>query len=85
MAGRTSLLGGLAGVLLALSLAACGRSGETTVDIGSVEADSAVAAVVNGEPIYTSDVDNEAKYQGLIEGVNSICAAGRYIGYLGIG
>jgi peptidyl-prolyl cis-trans isomerase C len=72
MAGRKRLLAGVAAVLIGLIPAACGRSGETTVDIGSAEADSAVAAVVNGEPIYTSDVDNEAKYQGLIEGVEKL-------------
>jgi peptidyl-prolyl cis-trans isomerase C len=52
--------------------AACGRSGETTVTVSGAEADSAVAAVVNGESIYVSDVDNEARYQGLIEGVEKL-------------
>lgn len=72
MAGRTSLLAGVAVALLAVSLTACGKSGETTVDVGPAEADSAVAAVVNGEPIYVSDVDYEAKYQGLIEGAEKL-------------
>ncbi|HEV7691290.1 MAG TPA: peptidylprolyl isomerase [Hyphomonadaceae bacterium] len=72
MAGRRPLLAGVAAVLLAVSLAACGKSGETTVDVGPGETDSAVAAVVNGEPIYVSDVDNEGRYQGLIEGVEKL-------------
>jgi peptidyl-prolyl cis-trans isomerase C len=68
MAGRKRLLSGAAGILLAgLIAASCGKS-ETTGKSSASASDSAVAAVVNGEPIYVSDVNNEAEVQDLIDG-----------------
>jgi peptidyl-prolyl cis-trans isomerase C len=67
MAGRDRLRFGVAGVLLAfLSLSACGKP-EAAAPTTAAVADSAVAAVVNGEPIYVSDVNLEAEVQDLID------------------
>jgi peptidyl-prolyl cis-trans isomerase C len=67
MAGRKRLLSGVAGLLLAsLILASCGKS-ETTGKASASTSDAAVAAVVNGEPIYVSDVNSEAELRDTIE------------------
>ena len=72
MAGRKRLLSGAAGILLAgLALASCGNA-ETTGKSSTSASDAAVAAVVNGEPIYVSDVNNEAEVQDLIEGAEKL-------------
>ncbi len=58
-----------AGALTALaSLAACSGAGEAANAAAAAADPSAVAAVVNNHPIYVSDVDLEARVQGLIEG-----------------
>src|SRR5262245_39564497 len=72
MAGLGHLLArsgwGVAGVLAAgLVLASCGKA-ETKAAAAAAVSDAAVAAVVKGEPIYVSDVNNEAEVQDIIEG-----------------
>lgn len=49
----------------ALMLSACDRDASTLTSVRSV--DAATAALVNGEPIYISDVELEAAAQGKIE------------------
>lgn len=63
---RNRLTGVAVAALLALSLAGCG--GPATEVARAASADpSAVAALVNGQPIYVSDVELEARVQGMIE------------------
>lgn len=50
---------------VATGLAGCGRAGEPPST--QVPVDAAVAAVVNGEPVYLADVELEAASQGLTE------------------
>ncbi|MEO0982649.1 MAG: peptidylprolyl isomerase [Pseudomonadota bacterium] len=45
---------------------ACGQSGDTAREPG-FRVDSATAAVINGEPIFLSDIELEAAAQGLID------------------
>ncbi|MEM1149784.1 MAG: peptidylprolyl isomerase [Pseudomonadota bacterium] len=59
-----SLFAAAAGAYLVLSLAACDMT--VTDQPNQVRVDGAVAAVVNGEPIYLSDVELEATAQGAI-------------------
>ena len=68
MAFRNRLLGVGSAVVLALSLglAGCGKQASTSEDAAMADP-SAVAAQVNGEPIYVSDVELEAKVQNLID------------------
>ncbi|MDP3736703.1 MAG: peptidylprolyl isomerase [Hyphomonadaceae bacterium] len=68
MAFRGRLKAGVAAAALAaiLTLAACGESAEEG-DAAAAADPSAVAALVNGSPIYVSDVELEGRVQGLIE------------------
>jgi peptidyl-prolyl cis-trans isomerase C len=68
MAIRNRLLGMGSAVVLAMSLglAGCGKQAATSEDAAMADP-SAVAAQVNGEPIYVSDVELEAKVQNLID------------------
>jgi len=64
---RNRLTGAAIAGLLALGLAGCG--GSTSEVAAAATADpSAVAALVNGQPIYVSDVELEARVRGEIEG-----------------
>jgi peptidyl-prolyl cis-trans isomerase C len=65
--GRNSLTGVGSAIVLAvcLGLAGCGESAPKGED-AAVADPSAVAAMVNGQPIYVSDVELEAKVQDLI-------------------
>jgi len=66
--GRNSLMAMGSAIVLAvcLGLAACGKSVPKGED-AAVADPSAVAALVNGQPIYVSDVELEAKVQDLID------------------
>jgi peptidyl-prolyl cis-trans isomerase C len=66
MAARTRLLGGAGALSALLLLAACGQSSPKSEAAAAAEA-SAVAATVNGRPIYVSDVQLEAEAQDLVE------------------
>src|SRR5262245_3538474 len=68
MAVRNRLLGVGSALVLAMSLtlAGCGKQVTTTEDAAMADP-SAVAAQVNGEPIYVSDVELEAKVHNLID------------------
>ena len=67
MTVRNRLTGVAVAGLLALGLAGCG--GPASEIAAAATADpSAVAALVNGQPIYVSDVELEAHVQGMIEG-----------------
>ena len=60
-----SLRSALTSAVILVGLAACGS--EPTVQTTSATYDGAPAAMVNGEPIYFSDVELEAVAQGQIE------------------
>jgi peptidyl-prolyl cis-trans isomerase C len=66
--GRNRLTGAGSAIVLAvcLGLAGCGKSAPKGED-AAVADPSAVAALVNGQPIYVSDVELEAKVQDLID------------------
>jgi peptidyl-prolyl cis-trans isomerase C len=68
MAFHGRLKAGVAAAALAafLTLAGCGESAEEANAAAAADP-SAVAALVNGQPIYVSDVELEARVQGLIE------------------
>ena len=68
MAFRGCLKAGVAAAALAaiLTLAGCGGSAEESSAAAAADP-SAVAAIVNSSPIYVSDVELEARVQGLIE------------------
>jgi peptidyl-prolyl cis-trans isomerase C len=67
MTVRNRLTGVAVAALLALGLAGCG--GPASEIAAAATADpSAVAALVSGQPIYVSDVELEARVQGMIEG-----------------
>jgi len=55
----------IAGAVLSMGLSGCGS--EPSVRTSSTSIESATAAIVNGEPIYFSDVELEAVAQGQIE------------------
>ncbi|MEO0786469.1 MAG: peptidylprolyl isomerase [Pseudomonadota bacterium] len=62
---RNTLMIGLGGLAAALILAACEPAAEDAPV--RVRVDGAVAAIVNGDPIYLADVELEATAQDLIE------------------
>lgn len=66
MAVRTALLAGVAGLAGLLILAGCGQS-EPAAEAAAASEASAVAALVNGRPIYVSDVQLEARAQNMVE------------------
>jgi len=68
MAFRNRLMGvGAAFVIAAgLGLSACGNSTPSGQAAAAAE-ESAVAALVNGQPIYVSDVNNEGRVQNIID------------------
>lgn len=66
MTVRNRLAGVAVAALLAVGLAGCG--GQASEVAAAATADpSAVAALVNGQAIYVSDVELEARVQGMIE------------------
>jgi peptidyl-prolyl cis-trans isomerase C len=67
MTVRNRLTGVAVAGLLALGLAGCGGSASEVAAAATADP-SAVAALVNGQPIYVSDVELEARVQGMIEG-----------------
>jgi peptidyl-prolyl cis-trans isomerase C len=69
MAFRNRRLGGGAAAALAacVALSGCGESAPLR-DIAAAADASAVAALVNNQPIYVSDVFNEARVKGVIDG-----------------
>src|SRR5262245_9241624 len=67
MTVRNRLTGAAIAGLLALGLAGCGGSTSEVATAATADP-SAVAALVNGQPIYVSDVELEAHVQGSIEG-----------------
>jgi peptidyl-prolyl cis-trans isomerase C len=67
MTVRNRLTGVAVAALLGLGLAGCGGSNSEVAAAASADP-SAVAALVNGQPIYVSDVELEARVQGTIEG-----------------
>lgn len=62
---RNRLLGAVA-ALAAAGLAACGEQASGAAAAAAADP-SAVAAVVNSQPIYVSDVELEARVQGVLE------------------
>ena len=67
MTVRNHLTGVAAAALLALSLSGCGGPASEVASAATADP-SAVAALVSGQPIYVSDVELEARVQGMIEG-----------------
>jgi peptidyl-prolyl cis-trans isomerase C len=67
MTVRNRLTGVAVAGLLALGLAGCGGPASEVAAAATADP-SSVAALVNGQPIYVSDVELEARVQGMIEG-----------------